>query len=161
MFGVRRHRMVLTEGGGGSCVRCARRQATESMRVQVSVMVLTVTMRATVVVVLTAVVVVVVVVLGDGLRRSTRQRNVGGHGVAGAEGNNTHRHLERPTKDLESGVGRARGSEVGVQLPLGESDVNRLRRVTSRAVSGAEATGSLAVRPRPCHLPIQQACRLR
>ena len=148
--------MVLTEGGGGSCVvRCARRQATESMRVQVSVVVLTVTMRAAVVVVATAVVVVVVVVLGDGLRRSTRQRNVGGHGVAGAEGNNTH----RPTKDLESGVGRARGSEVGVQLPLGESDVNRLRRVTSRAVRGAEATGSLAVRPRPCHLPIQQASR--
>ena len=158
MFGVRRHRMLLTEGGGGSCVvRCARRQATESMRVQVSVVVLTVTMRAAVVVVVTAVVVVVAAVLGDGLRRSTRQRNVGGHGVAGAEGNNTH----RPTKDLESGVGRARGSEVGVQLPLGESDVNRLRRVTSRAVSGAEATGSLAVRPRPCHLPIQQASRPR
>ena len=158
MFGVRRHRMLLTEGGGGSCVvRCARRQATESMRVQVSVVVLTVTMRAAVVVVATAVVVVVVVVLGDGLRRSTRQRNVGGHGVAGAEGNNTH----RPTKDVESGVGRARGSEVVVQLPLDESEANRVRRVTSHAVSGAETKGTLAVRRRPCHLPIQQACRLR
>ena len=159
MFGVRRHRMLLTEGGGGSCVvRCARRQATESMRVQVSVVVLTVTMRAAVVVVVTAVVVVVVVVvLGDGLRRSTRQRNVGGHGVAGAEGNNTH----RPTKDVESGVGRARGSEVVVQLPLDESEANRVRRVTSHAVSGAETKGTLAVRRRPCHLPIQQACRLR
>jgi hypothetical protein len=51
------------------------------MRVEVSV------------VVVTAVVVVVVVVLEDGVRRSTRQRNVGGHGVAGAEGN---RHSPPP-----------------------------------------------------------------
>ena len=152
--------MVLTEGGGGSCVRCVRRQATELMRVKVSVVVLAVMMRV-VVVVVTAV--VVVVVLGDRLRRATRKRNVGGHVAAGAEGNNTRRHIERPPKDLEPGVGLASGSKVvvDVQLPLGESEANRVRSVTSRAVRGAEATGSLAVRPRPCHLPIQQACRLR